>query len=314
MEEDESESVIAAATAAASKKLPGTKDYIFDYLNAPEYKARVEFEGVVSGVPDLGIMRLSLTKAGDLVAADMWLSGELKIEIPNADSIERNNPRLLKVLKEHRQRITGQLSESVESKALACSPLRRDLLTNRINPDVTFIEYDALYGWLTERDYSPGDWMHEYTEEEGKIYSQLIDELFTLRVMYSPAGSEEEANLRRRWRHEQNELVLEDDTDAQQASNRKLRELVQGFAIENARLNKALGEQTSGDDVRALTPKGRKTLYRLIAALCLVAKVTPSDREAVATLEAITRRAGVPVGDDTIRVVLSELPEVKAER
>lgn len=64
----------------------------------------------------------------------------------------------------------------------------------------------------------------------------------------------------------------------------------------------------------SISPKSRRTLLRLIAALCVEAKVDPANRGAAATVAAITHRAGVPVGDDTIKKVLDELPEVKRDR
>lgn len=88
-------------------------------------------------------------------------------------------------------------------------------------------------------------------------------------------------------------------------------------ADELKRLERLRGDQTSpGEPLlpEQETPKSRRTLLRLIAALCVEAKVNPADRGAAATLAAITQRAGLPVGDDTIRKVLAELPEASKDR
>lgn len=79
-------------------------------------------------------------------------------------------------------------------------------------------------------------------------------------------------------------------------------------------LHKASQEKPLTAVLDELTSKSRRTLHYLIAALCLEAKINPGERGAAATLAAVTQRAGLPVGDDTIRKVLAELPEVKPDR
>lgn len=298
----------------AGKKLMEGFNVFSSYIDSPTYKARAAFTDLVMGVPDLGVMQLSLTQAADLVAADMWLSGETDIEGPDVDDIDRHDPVLMELLKDLRANLTAQLVVSVADKSLETTQLRMELLTGRVNPATTFVAHSALDEWLLQHEYQPGDWFNDYSEEEGKIYSELVDELYVIRARYAPTASEEEASLQRLWRSEASGISLGIYPDPEQASIQTLREIVKRYSVELARLNRELGNRVSGDDVRALTPKGRKTLHRLIAALCVEAKVNPADRGAATTLTAITQRAGLPVGDDTIRKILGELPEAKRDR
>lgn len=289
-------------------------DAYANYINSAAYKAKAAFDELVMGIPEMGIMHLNLLQASDLVAADMWLSGETDIEGPDADDIHRDDPVLMELLKVLRAQLAQQLAESVNNKSLKSSVIRRDLFTGEIDLEKTFIEYDQLYEWLTERSYHPGDWMDGYADDETNVYTSLIDELYVVRARYQSAGSDEHAMLQLQWRREASDIAVGIYPDAEQASLQTLREIVKGYSVEVARLNRELGNRVSGDDVRALTPKGRKTLHRLISALCVEAKVNPADRGAAATLAAITQRAGLPVGDDTIRKVLAELPEPSKDR
>ncbi|MES2682689.1 MAG: hypothetical protein V4650_04155 [Pseudomonadota bacterium] len=296
------------------EQMSASFDAYTNYIESPAYKAKAAFDALVTGIPDMGIMHLNLLQASDLVAADMWLSGETDIEGPDADDIVRDDPALLALLKDLRAQLAAQLAESVNNKSLKSPVIRRDLFTGEIDLEKTFVEYDQLYEWLTERSYHPGDWMDGYAEEESNVYSSLIDELYVVRARYAPDASGEHAALLAKWRWETSDIATGIYPDPEQASLQTLREIVKGYSVEVARLNRELGNRVSGDDVRALTPKGRKTLHRLITALCVEAKVNPADRGAAATLAAITQRAGLPVGDDTIRKVLAELPEASKGR
>lgn len=287
----------------------GSLDAYVSHINSPAYKAKAHFGDLVAGIPDMGIMQLSLLQASDLVAADMWLSGETEIEGPEADEVHRGDPVLMHLLKGLRQQLASQLEESVGNKNLKPSVIRRDLLSGKIDLERTFVEYDELCKWLNERGYHPGDWMDEYTSEEGNVYTSLVDELYAIRARYQPPTSEGHAKLQSQWRREASGDFSEISPDFEKESLNALREIVKGYSVEVARLNRELGNRVTGDEVHALTPKGRKTLHRLIVALCVEAKVNPADRGAAATLAVITQRVGLPVGDDTIRKVLAELPE-----
>lgn len=60
---------------------------------------------------------------------------------------------------------------------------------------------------------------------------------------------------------------------------------------------------------RPLATRQRKTCLTIIAALCLSAKIDPQARGASQRIKELTESLGVPVDDETIRTLLSEIPD-----
>lgn len=305
MSESDSDRIFAADT-----------DRYIRYLNSPAYKARRDFIDSIDLLPDFGVGHLSLRKAADLLAVDMWGSGEIEARVPEADSDDfeasLDNPNLLKALQPQREMILSRLLESVVRGTLKPSKAVRDLSTGEIDPDETYAEYESLANWMEEFGHSPGDWMNEYIAGEGAVHSDLVEALADIRILRSSAGTENERRLQSKRLQARLSFDTDGDPDHESASLLELQEMVKGYAEEVAYLKHELNSRPSAGDDRPLQPKSRNTLYRLIAALCFAAKVDPSSRNAASTIEGFTQRVGLPVGDDTIRKVLGELPESDA--
>lgn len=65
---------------------------------------------------------------------------------------------------------------------------------------------------------------------------------------------------------------------------------------------------------RPLTTRQRKTCLTIIAALCPSAKIDPQARGASQRIKELTESLGVPVDDETIRTLLSEIPDALEAR
>jgi hypothetical protein len=279
------------------------------YLKSPAYEARNQFVTDVSGLPELGLWQLSLCQAADLIAADMWLAGDIKTEVAEAepDTIARDDPRLLEAIAAERGLLLVRLVESILRNSLEPSQIRRDLLTGEIDPESTYVEYGTLCDWMKEFEYEPGDWMSEYSDAEASVFNDLADALFDIRNLHVQIRSGDEIAIQARRR------VLafvgpDDDPVHAAATAQELREIIKGYSAEVAHLRRELGNRPTASD-GLLRPKSRNTLYRLIVALCAAARINPGERGAAIAIEALTQRAGLHVGDDTIRKILSELPE-----
>ena len=65
---------------------------------------------------------------------------------------------------------------------------------------------------------------------------------------------------------------------------------------------------------KPLTTRQRKTFLIIIAALCSSAKIDPQARGASQRIKELTESLGVPVDDETIRTLLSEIPDALETR
>lgn len=291
-----------------------TESYLL-YLRSPAYKARRELIESFEFMPDFGVGHLSLRKAADLLTVDMWGSGDLDADVPESDEenpvARTNDPVLLKALEPQREMILARLLESVDRGSLKPSNLVRSLTTGGVDPDSTTAEYESLVSWMEEFGHRPGDWMSEYINGEGDVHGDLVEALADIRVLRSQSSSENERERELKSKRLRARISIDSDgnSDYSSASNLELREIINGYAELVAHLRHEISSRPQATDDRPLQPKSRNTLYRLIVALCVAAKVDPASRTAASTIEGFTQRVGLPVGDDTIRKILSELPE-----
>ncbi|MCC7037808.1 MAG: hypothetical protein IT560_10960 [Alphaproteobacteria bacterium] len=141
-------------------------------MNDPDYR-RIT-------VSELGIRRLSLKEAGELVAKCLWLEGELpdsetvKIKDPDRDWSTIFDPELDEPLGEHIKKFTQLLIAAVTNKELKAEIISRSL-EGEIIGSSTFISADDLMEWLEERGIGYGDFFDEYFQFENDLFSQAFD-------------------------------------------------------------------------------------------------------------------------------------------
>jgi hypothetical protein len=290
-------------------------DAFLRYLKSPVHEARIRFVNDVTVLPELGVWKLSLPQAADLVAVDMFGSGEIEVEVPGRkddEALSRDDPAVLAALAPQRKMLLERLMESVSNGSLKAEQMPRDLLTGAVDPENTFLDYDTLVEWLGGFGYEPGDWIAEYVDDELRVHEDLVNALFDIRNIRSQMSRSDADSLSAR-----QEVLADIDFDAEpeyaEKTAKELREIVKGYVAEVVRLRKDLQTRSSAEGERALYPKGRNTLHRLIVALCVAAGVDPTERGAAATIEKLTQRVGLPVGDDTIRKVLADLPDINSD-
>jgi hypothetical protein len=289
----------------------GASDEYARYFKSPLYEARNRFVANVSELSDLGILKLSLTHAADLVAVDMFGSGAIEAEVPGLSedaALSRNDPVVLEALKPQRKMIQERLTESVVGGTLKTIRLERDVLTGAIDAESTVLDYDALVNWLEACGYKPGDWMDEYVYSELGVQEDLAHALFDIRNIRSQLHGPDADQLSAQKRLLA-DFAVEANADFAAKTAQELRGIIATYAAQVAYLQGELDARRSNVEAPTLRPKSRNTLYRLIAALAVAAGVNPKERGAASTIAALTERVGLAVGDDTVRKVLVDLPD-----
>lgn len=287
-------------------------DAFLRYLKSPQYQARNDFVSDATDLPDLGIFKLSLTQAADLVAVDMYGSGYIDVDVlthGGDEGSEPEDPRNTAALAPHRARLVERMIDAILAGTLKTARTMRGLFTGEVDPDATFLDYYDLVDWLEGYGYAPSDWMAEYTDEESTILEDLVESLFDIRNIRARPSSDGMGSLAMR-HHVLTDAGVEETPEFAEMNAKRLRSIAKGFAAECALLRGELERRPIVADEPTLHPKGRNTLYRLIVALCIAAGVNPAERGAAVIVARLSQQAGLPVGDDTIRKILGELPEI----
>lgn len=132
-------------------------------------------------LPDFGLCQMSLTKAAERLAVDMWFSGDLpEIKEPEGWNGSEHDPKLLKLLENTIKQIGIILQIAVDSGRLDASRKRWDLY-EKIIPEDTYVKYDKLYDWLLERNYKCGDIFDSWFDNEVDLSNRVCQELIYLR-------------------------------------------------------------------------------------------------------------------------------------
>jgi hypothetical protein len=287
---------------------------LLDYLTSPAHKARTNFVVHISRLPDLGLWKLSLPEAADLIVVDMYGSGKIDKEIPGREDevLRRDDAVVLDALAAERKMILDRLIESVSDGSLKTAQTRRNILTGTVDPESTILDFDVLHEWLEGFGYNPGDWIDEYAHHEADILDDLAEALFDIRnIRSNPSGVVADKLAAR---HQVlSDVELDAIPEYAEKAAQKLREIAKGYAEEAAYLRRELEQRPARTEDSVLRTKGRNTLYRLVVALCVAARVNPTERGAAATIAKFTENVGLPVTDDTIRKILVQLPEIGSD-
>lgn len=254
---------------------------------------------------NFGIWSLSVQEAAELIASDAWFYGYFdEVEEPDNFSGDPRNPLLMKALEEVISTFADRLTSAIDSEKLNADKIVRDF-DEKIDRKNTFVEFSDLANWLFDRGYEYGDVLSEWEEARHRIAEQTCYE-----VEYLDLLAKEGRLLRHmRWLPNHDQHV-----DEMKAS--ELREELKAVKLENAALKARLaqGPVTEPKPDRQMTTRSRRTLLSIIAALAEHAGVDYQARGAAKRLMEITEYFGIPVDDDTIRVVLKDIPDAVESR
>lgn len=237
-------------------------------------------------VENFGIWHLNISDAAELIALDMWFSGEFPdIAEPEDWEGSEHDPRLLALLKGHSELFQTRLLAAVDSGRLKVAWTKRNF-DEQLIPDLTYMSWDDLVGWLDERGYSSGDILGGWYIIEALIAEKIADHAAYLRAA-KKAGT----FIGRR-------ADPESVHKAAIAENQRLRE-----QLANLKANQP------GKVDRPLLMRQRRTLLTIIAALCRRVSLDPKARGTAQRLMEMTDAIGAHVDDGTIAKLLAEIPD-----
>jgi len=214
-------------------------------------------------VPDLGIFHLTVSEAAELIAIDMWISGDVKAEPePEDQDIEPNDPRLKVALADTIKVFISRLLKAIQNGDLKAEIIRRDF-EERLLPAYTYIEKSALIGWLSERGYTTDVAFEEWEDIQQEIYSAAFEEVVALKAV-GKAGH----RAIRHFIFQKHILKKEGTLDL--TDPRSVLAALQECLVENTKLKQRIAEgQTEHVErvSRPLLTRERDTLLNIIGAL-----------------------------------------------
>lgn len=275
--------------------------------NVPTTLDEPEWSGWRRFVPEYGIGGMNILEAAELIALDMWVSGEVpEVGEPDGWDGTEHDPALWAALAETRAAMQERLIAAVDAGRLEPELIRRDL-DERVIPTKTIISGQALEGWLFERGYETGDVFADWHDAQDSAAEALCDEAAYLRAEMKMGRRGGWLASRGLSRMKGKAGSLDERADAEA--------LLHGYKAlltENARLQGILQGNAAESTVqpkRPLSTRERNSLLCIIAALADEAKIDVRERGAATQIKALTETAGTPISDDTIRKFLAQIPD-----
>lgn len=225
------------------------------------------------GLPALGIGCLTVPRAAKLITTDQWFSGEIVgIEEPEDFDGNPNAGWLRDKLASHVAKMELRLVASIDSGRLRTVRLSRDFDDHIIGRN-TWIDYDELGRWVSERGYELGDIASEWIDREGELLGMAEDAIRYLRLATKgkKGGRGEDAVL---------QAQFAKDGRLDEADPAVLAAAIRGLVTENAKLSNRLAshdDRNKSEIIKPVTPRERTTLLCIIGALAREAKLDLSN-------------------------------------
>lgn len=277
--------------------------------NKPRLSIEHQYNGHLHSVPNYGIWQLTIKEAAELVTLDMWFSGEIpNVEEPEDFDGDSHDPRLRDALIEHTTRLESLLLKAIDAERLEASYIRRGLDDSLI-ADKTYVEYDDLNVWLSERGYDVGDIFAEWLDTESELAEHICDEVAYLHAVSKRGKSE----IRRIAFHSSSvKAGILDEREAADILEAYKLAIAENQLLKE-QLRNMLGGVASKVD-RPLTTRSRRTMLTIIGSLCNKSGIDYKARGAAQRLREITEETGVPIDDGTISKILSEIQDAYESR
>ncbi|GEM_PF-2158776 len=267
-----------------------------------EYSRKYE---ILARLDSFGLWLLSIQESAELIACDMWASGEIEIEELDDYRGQLRDPEVKNALADVISKFVTRLTNAIELGRLKAEYVRRDFEENII-PSETFIGVEPLEEWVNARGYSFGDAFTEWEEEQTSITDRIIDEVVWLRSV------KEKNKITKLMVGFTRSRSLVDES-----CNSDLLSAYKSALSENEHLRERLAKAESTPKVKAELPvsaKHRSTLLTLIGALCDHAGIDVGMRGVAQRIMEMTEKLGAPVDDETIRKVLASVPDALERR
>ncbi len=289
-----------------------------------------------------GLWSHSLPEAAQLVAIDMFYSGELgELELDFEPESE-HDPQLISALSKTIKEIQSKLTNSISLGNLEAEHVQRDM-DERIVEDKTYVAHGSLCEWLEARGVQCGDIMKEWESDEADILGFILDEITKCRIaqtegrrvlrdiifadMRGRTASEEEAEKNMaRFEAARKEgvdiatVIAEINNEARESTITNFDDLYLSWKdkVDTIdRLTKKIRELQSGGNERptpVMTVRSRRTLLTIIASVCKRASIDVGSRGASQRIKEATEDVGAPVSADTIKAILGEIPDALEAR
>ena len=127
-------------------------------------------------IPNFGIGYLTIKEAAELVATDMFASGEFSdIEEQKDWNGNMGDPNILMVLKSKIKLFEQRLITAIDKNQLKAVTCKRDF-DEKIILESVYIDSDELQSWLIKHDYYPADVFSDWMEHQADIYETIKDD------------------------------------------------------------------------------------------------------------------------------------------
>jgi hypothetical protein len=263
------------------------------------------------------LFHLSIREAAELVAIDMWASGEFAdIEEPDGWEGNARDPMIAVLLDKEIKDFESKIFDAVNSGKLKAKNIIRDFDENLIatRPRIRYSDLDA---WLEGHGYSPGDIFAEWAQDEVEIEGKLEEEFDYLRAL-----SRDSRGAIRRLPVISDFLPIRPGDVLQSEDKNKIIAGYKALVISHDILaKKAYGgdseqplKKHDGKIDRPLTTRPRRTLLTIIAALCKYEGLDTNGRGTAQRIKEMTEDLGAPIDDGTIAKMLSEIPDALETR
>lgn len=267
------------------------------------------YNGNLQFIHDFGVWHLSINEAAELVALDMWHSGEISdIEEPEDWDGSEHDPRLRELLSEHIKAFQARLQAAVDCGRLNAATQRRDF-DERLISEETYVNYSDFTDWLRERGYESGDIIAEWHETEMEIAELVCDEVAYLRASRKGGKGAIRGIALQGLLAKAGRLKESESSDVVAAYKAVVRE--------NQHLKEQLAHAKTMQPPkvdRPLPTRQRRTLLTIIAALCKHKGIEIQERGTAQRIVEMTDDLGAHVDNGTIASLFSEIPEALETR
>jgi hypothetical protein len=243
---------------------------------------------------------LSITEAAKLVSLDRQFSGLIPgMKTPRDSEGDPGSSSQFVPLGKYIKDVENQLCQLIDSGKLKPNSVKRSL-DDKLIPEQTVINFNALCVWLTEHGHEPGKILSDYMDKESWILSRIEDEVAYLRGV-------------KNWQNSPNcqDIIgkLSQQNKLEEASPSDLASGFKTAVIEMERLKKEVSTVSAEltDLDRPGWPRERRTMLTIMAALCRLAKVKYAERGEAKKIELESEEMGAPVTDDTIRKYFEQI-------